>query len=561
MSRQIKHGRQWVCVTLFLITFLWVLLPESISGPSVLWPSFLTLVMAFMTRDIYFALLVGSFSGCLLLDHGNPFRAFIHFFDQHLIPVLVKPWNVSIILFSFFMGGIVELLNRNGSMLAVAQHLLGKDMSRRRAGLGAFTMGWVVFFDGLANCMLVGKTMRAVADRAGISREKLAFIVDSTASPIASFALVSTWIATEMGLILAGFQNAGIQDPTGQLSPYRLLIESLPFRFYNYFMLAIVFLTIWMRREYGPMVNFERHARQALPSRRRATASTSSKSSMWIGVTSLVILVAGVFLGLFLDGGGLGKPWGVSSMIDVLGQARADVVFLTVTGFVSVVVIVLTRFYLPEVTKEPLIQVYLDGMHTMFMPMLILVLAFTVSHVVRELETAQWLVGFLGDWFPPSLLPMIVFLLAGVMSFSTGTSWGTMGVVMPLAIPVALELTQWELGQDLHPVVISTIGSVLAGAVFGDHCSPISDTTIVSSFASGCDPMDHVKSQLPYALCAGGLAAVIGYLLSGLGVSPWWSLALGLVGCWCFIHFKGQCISPTSMPGSTGDETESPRDS
>ena len=147
-----------------------------------------------MTRDIYFALLVGAFSGCLLLDHGNPFRAFMHFFDQHLIPVLSKPWNVSVILFSFFMGGIVELLNRNGSMLAVAQRFLGKDMSRRRAGLGAFAMGWFVFFDGLANCMLVGKTMRAVTDRAGISREKLAFIVDSTASPIASFALVSTWI-------------------------------------------------------------------------------------------------------------------------------------------------------------------------------------------------------------------------------------------------------------------------------------------------------------------------------------------------------------------------------
>ena len=138
MSRHIKHGKQWVCVTLFLITFLWVLLPESLSGPSVLWPSLLTLILAFMTRDIYFALLLGAFSGCLLLDHGNPFRAFIHFFDQHLIPVLAKPWNVSVILFSFFMGGIVELLNRNGSMLAVAQNLLGKDMSRRRAGLGAF---------------------------------------------------------------------------------------------------------------------------------------------------------------------------------------------------------------------------------------------------------------------------------------------------------------------------------------------------------------------------------------------------------------------------------------
>ncbi len=537
-----KLSSNQVSLGLFGLTFLWVLFPESLKGPSSLWPSLLALLLAYLTRDIYVALFAGAFSGCLLLAGGNPIRAFIGFFDDHLVAVLADPWNVSVILFSFMMGGLVEVLNRNGSMLALSQYFLGQSMDRRRAGLGTFAMGWVVFFDGLANCMLVGKTMRSVTDRAGISREKLAFIVDSTASPIASFALISTWIATEMGLILAGFQNAGVAQPTGDLAPYKLLIESLPFRFYNYFMLAIVFLTIWKGRELGPMWHYESKARSS-GLNQRATLRKPKARSAWVGLSCLIVLVVGVFAGLWTDGGG-GQSDSISirSLIATFGRARADVVFLCVSGLVSVIAIWLTRLALPGVTKEPLIQVYLEGMRTMFMPMLILVLAFTLSHVVKDLETAQWLVALLGGWLPVFLLPVLVFLLSALMSFSTGTSWGTMGVVMPLAIPVALSLTQWSPGENLSTLVIATIGSVLAGSVFGDHCSPISDTTIVSSFASGCDPMDHVRSQLPYALIAGGIAALIGFLPSGLGVSVWLLLPLGFVGCWLCIQYKAKPV-------------------
>ncbi|NBQ25234.1 MAG: hypothetical protein EBU26_13435, partial [Verrucomicrobia bacterium] len=298
-----KLSSNQVSLGLFGLTFLWVLFPESLKGPSSLWPSLLALLLAYLTRDIYVALFAGAFSGCLLLAGGNPIRAFIGFFDDHLVAVLADPWNVSVILFSFMMGGLVEVLNRNGSMLALSQYFLGQSMDRRRAGLGTFAMGWVVFFDGLANCMLVGKTMRSVTDRAGISREKLAFIVDSTASPIASFALISTWIATEMGLILAGFQNAGVAQPTGDLAPYKLLIESLPFRFYNYFMLAIVFLTIWKGRELGPMWHYESKARSSGLNQRASLRKPKARSA-WVGLSCLIVLVVGVFAGLWADGGG-----------------------------------------------------------------------------------------------------------------------------------------------------------------------------------------------------------------------------------------------------------------
>ncbi len=194
----------------------------------------------------------------------------------------------------------------------------------------------------------------------------------------------------------------------------------------------------------------------------------------------------------------------------------------------------------PESSKESPVQIFFEGMRHMFMPMLILVFAFMLSNVIHDLRTAEWLVGFLGDWLPVALLPALVFLLSSVMSFSTGTSWGTMGIMMPLAIPVAVSLTGWELGQELSHVVIVTIGSVLTGAVFGDHCSPISDTSIVSSFSSGCDPLDHVRTQMPYALVAGGLAVIAGYLPAGFGVSAWLLLPFGLIACWAWIRFKGE---------------------
>jgi Na+/H+ antiporter NhaC len=192
--------------------------------------------------------------------------------------------------------------------------------------------------------------------------------------------------------------------------------------------------------------------------------------------------------------------------------------------------------------RESGTQAFFQGMQQMFLPTLILVFAWMLNSVIKELGTAHYLVALLGERLPAAWLPALVFLLASIISFSTGTSWGTMAIVMPLAIPLAVKLTAFHAGMTASPVLVATVGAVLAGAVFGDHCSPISDTTIVSAFSSDCDVMAHVRTQLPYALTAAFLATVFGYLPAGFGVSPWWLLPAGALTCWLLVRYRGRQV-------------------
>ena len=185
-------------------------------------------------------------------------------------------------------------------------------------------------------------------------------------------------------------------------------------------------------------------------------------------------------------------------------------------------------------------QFFFQGMQAMFLPTLILVFAWVLKSVIKELGTANYLVTMLGERLPGAWLPALVFVLASTISFSTGTSWGTMAIVMPLAIPLAVKLTDFQVGMTAGPVLVATVGAVLAGAVFGDHCSPISDTTIVSAFSSDCDVMAHVRTQLPYALAAAALATFLGYLPAGYGISPWWLLGAGGLACWFLVRYRGK---------------------
>ena len=537
---------------LVLITFVFLFAGDPRGGPASIWPSVIAVALAFITRDIYSSLFLGAFAGTVLLANGNLVAAFIDLFANHMIPPLTNRWNVSALVFSLMMGGFVELLNRIGGMQALARVALGKGDSKRRAGLGVFAMGWVVFFDGLASTMLVGKTMRPVTDRAGMSREKLAFIVDSTASPIAAFALISTWIAFELtmiqnGLALYGTSAFNDAQSFAEFSSYQILIQTLPYRFYNYFLLLIVFLTIWLGRDIGPMRQVE--AARASAGAATAEAGESSpepgraKRSILLTLIPLVLLVASVFGGLYADG--LAKLDSTASgdslqrVIQAFGKADADIVFVTATAFASVVALLLLRFLARPRISESVTVVFFEGMRQMFLPVLILVFAFTLSSVIQELETANWLVGVMDGNFPVAALPAVVFLLAAVMSFSVGSSWGTMGLLTPLCIPIAGALTGLESGVAPGPVVIATIGAVLAGAVFGDHCSPISDTTIVAAFASGCDAIEHVRTQIPYALIGAGIAVGFGYLPAGMGVNPFLLLFIGGLACWVTIRFVG----------------------
>ena len=534
---------------LVLVTILFVFAGEASGGPAAIWPSVVAVALAFITRDIYSSLFLGAFAGAILLADGNIATAFVDLFAKHMIPPLTDRWNVSALAFSLMMGGFVELLNRIGGMQALARIVLGTGDSRRRASLGVFAMGGVVFFDGLASSMLVGKTMRPITDRAGVSREKLAFIVDSTASPIAAFALISTWIAFELTMIqngLALYGESAFNDALAfsHLSPYQILIQTLPYRFYNYFVLLIVFLTVWLGRDFGPMRAAERKGPPAAPPRTEASDETPGRGSIVLTLIPLALLVVAVFGGLYLNGltnlDSAVDLTGMARIVQAFGAAEADLVFITATAFASVVAMLFLYFHGRAKKADNPTVVFFEGMRQMFLPVLILVFAFTLGSVIRELETANWLVQILDGNFPVAALPTVVFLLAAVMSFSVGSAWGTMGLLTPLCVPIAAALTGLESGAAPGPVVIATIGAVLAGAVFGDHCSPISDTTIVSAFASGCDAVEHVRTQIPYALTAAGIAVVFGYLPAGMGISPFLPLFLGAVACWAAIRFLGR---------------------
>lgn len=234
-------------------------------------------------------------------------------------------------------------------------------------------------------------------------------------------------------------------------------------------------------------------------------------------------------------------------LVEAMGKADAAAVFVLATAVASVVALGLTVVFRSTIgaatgPTESGTHAFFQGMQQMFLPTLILVFAWMLNSVIKELGTANYLVALLGERLPSAWLPALIFLLASVISFSTGTSWGTMAIVMPLAIPLAVKLTSFHAGVAASPVLVATVGAVLAGAVFGDHCSPISDTTIVSAFSSDCEVMAHVRTQTPYALTAALLATFLGYLPAGYGISPWWLLALGGVACWLLVRYRGQRV-------------------
>jgi Na+/H+ antiporter NhaC len=541
-----NRRRTLIAVISVLATFAWLLVPDFKSSPAVLWPSTLAVGLAFVTRDIYLSLFLGAFSGTLLLHGGNPWLAFQDLFIARLVPSLTDRWNISVIVFTLMLGGFVEVLNRNGGMAALSNWIAGRSANPRRAGMGAYLVGWFLFFDGLASALLVGKTLRAAADRAGLSREKLAFIADSTASPVAGLALLSTWVAYEMSVIREGFANTGNVALAASTAPYSWLVLSLPFRFYNWFMLWFVFLVIWLMRDWGPMLSAEQAGRRR-PRIDDEDEPRPVAARMTLALVPLGLLMGGVFAGLYIDGGGrFDVAFSFTRLIEVLGQADAAKVFILATASATIAALALGTLWPASAaetqteTERTGWQAFLHGLQQMFLPTLILVCAWVLNSVIQELGAAQYLVGLLGPRLPPPLLPALVFLTASLVSFSTGTSWGTMAIVMPLAIPLAVTLTGYQ-GDHSPPVVlVATVGAVLAGAVFGDHCSPISDTTVVSAFSSGCSVMAHVQTQLPYALAVAAVAVFAGYLPAGYGVSPVWLGIGGTVICWALVRYPGR---------------------
>jgi len=524
-------------------------------------PPLVAIILAFITKDVLLSLFTGVFSGVyiLLIEKHNIFSSFIFGFlkvTQEILEAISSPWNAGIILQTLTIGGLIALISKMGGAKAIAKSLSKKAKSPTSAQIYTWLLGIVVFFDDYANALTVGPIMRPITDKMRISREKLSFIIDSTAAPIAGIALISTWIGYELGLIKDGFHIIG-QD----VNAYGVFVSTIPFRFYNIFILIFIFFSAILLREFGPMRRAELRTRRT-GKVHSATAELMSdlenqgiqpKENIKLRIVNAVLpistLIIVAFLGLYYNGyqtimagdniGLINKindiPLSMFSLRHCFSNSNAAIVLFQAALFSSILAAVMGRLQKIFSIKEA-IEIWVKGVKSLIITILILALAWTLSSIVKELGTARYLVNILSGRIPPFLLSSIIFILGATISFATGTSYGTMGILMPLTIPLAYAISPDPLFLSIN------IGAVLTGAIFGDHCSPISDTTIISSMGASCDHIDHVRTQLFYAIPVAIIAILFGYIPVSLGVPVWLSLFIGSSVIFLLIFFIGKKV-------------------
>ena len=401
-------------------------------------------------------------------------------------------------------------------------------------------LGLAVFFDDYANTLVVGSTMRPLSDRFKISREKLAYIVDSTAAPVAAIAFVTTWVGAELGYIQDAIQELGMNT-----SAYSVFIHSMKYAFYPILTLLFVFLVIWFQKDF-PVMNRASRLNEGkedqdpdLSDEEIVEPKDGIKLLWWNALIPIAVLVITILTGLMITGG-----WGdtTGSFFDriqtTIGNSDSYVALLW-GSLLSLIVAVVISLASKTLNLKESMSAMMKGFKTMLSAVLILVLAWTLAACIDELHTATFLIGIVPANLNPMWLPLIVFLLAAVVSFSTGSSWGTMAILFPLVLPLA-----WILGKEyglegeaLMAIMYNCTSVVLAGSVFGDHCSPISDTTILSSLATGCDHISHVRTQLPYAITVGVISIICGGILFAIGI-PWYLNFLVGVGLCVLVVMK-----------------------
>ena len=446
--------------------------------------------------------------------------------------------HIQALIFSLLLGAMVGTLESGGGMRVLIQRVSSKIKSRRGAQTLIATSGLAVFFDDYANTLLLGGTMRSTADRYRLSRQKLAYLVDSTAAPVAGLAVVSTWAAIEISYMADGLAVAGIKD---NQAAFEMFIQSIPYRFYPWLALVMVYCITVSQRDFGPMLKAEQ---AALTSDSDGDFEADENAVepyprlWWAAVVPVVLCVVSVMLVLVYTGLEARASVPESAVVDqaengLLRQAGQIIgngdsyVALMVGGAVGLLTAVLMHMALGGCRFVECMKGAWGGARQMGPALLILWFAWALSAMTEKnsLDTGGYLSSILSDRLDVHLLPTVVFLIAGAMAFSTGTSWGTMAILTPLSIGLALQLD--VTGGPEGAIALATCGSVLAGAIFGDHCSPISDTTVLSSRASGCDHVAHVRTQMPYAMVVGVVCVLCGTLPAAFGVSPWISLFVG----------------------------------
>ena len=522
-------------------------------------PPLVAIVLAFITKNVVISLFIGILSGSFIINisGSNPFAALINaFLDvvDRAVGSLADPWNAGIILQVLAIGGVINLVAKMGGAKAIAEALARKAKTAKSTQLITWFAGLLVFFDDYANALIIGPMMRPVADKMKISRERLAFIIDATAAPIAGLAIVSTWIGLEVGLIGDAFNGIGVEADA-----FGVFLNTIPYRFYNILILVFIVITSLLLKDFGPMRKAEIRARQGRSVDSEIAMDSSEHSdlepkegvrlSIWnaivpIGTLIIAALVAFYYSGYSAIMGGddatliqlfTDSPFTFTAIREAFSASDASVALFQsalLAGIVAMVMAVVRKIF----TVSEAIDAWVDGMKTLVITGVILILAWSLSSVIKELGTAKYLIKLLSGSFPAFLLPSLIFVLGAIISFSTGTAYGTMGILMPLAVPLA-----HSINPEMSFIVVNT-SAVLTGAIFGDHCSPISDTTILSSMGAGCNHIDHVRTQMPYALFTGAITILFGYIPAGLGMPIYIVLPLAILAVFVGVQIFGKKV-------------------
>lgn len=492
-------------------------------------PPLLAILMVLLTKRVLLSLGVGIIFSALFIVKFHILEAssliFAAFKQVFWEDAAINTWNVYIILFIFLLGIITSFVSMMGGTRAFGDFMIHRVKTRIGAQLMTMVLGIALFIDDYFNSLTVGQVARPITDKHRVSRAKLAYIVDSTAAPICVVAPLSSWGAYILGLIGTVFATHQIIDHSA-LSAF---ITMIPMNFYVWAALGVVLVIIIRQRDFGPMKKHELHALQTgeLSLQDTYDGAEEEKVSTLGKISDLLIPILILFIatiGMIFTTGYLAIDDGKVSMINLLGEAD-----VSLSLFIGGLIAVITTFLLfMQHTKARVLTAsdfaggVKNGLKAMVSAVVILVFAWAITDLIDQLGTGTYLANLVKQAnIPFAILPVIIFVMAGAIAFSTGTSWGSFALLLPIAGQIAASTN-----IDL---ILPMLAAVLAGAVFGDHCSPISDTTILSSTGSSCHHIDHVTTQLPYSLVAAGISA-IGYLVFGFTESVSFGLLTVLLG-------------------------------
>jgi len=504
-------------------------------------PPLIAIAMAIATGQVLPALFFGVWIGALMVVAYNPISATMKALGW-VVENVTDSWNATILLFDFVIGAYVGLLYVSGSMHSLVEALSRNIRSGRGSSLVATLLGTIVFFDDYANTIVVGNTMRPLTDRTRVSRELLSYIIDSTAAPVAGLLFVSTWIGYEVGLIndaIESLKKAAVEGSivaAPGIEAYALWLKAWPYHFYSILALLLVYLVVIFRRHFGPMYHAELRAVKegkvlrdgAQPLMPTETVlgepAKGRKASAWLFIASVITLIAVTLLSMWYTGAGAvdpEAPWWTISFGEALMGADAATSLLW-GSFAAYLVVLAGVLACRTLGFAKAMEYTVKGMYTMLYANTILVLAWSIKTATDAIGTAEYVVTHaVGAGVPALLVPLIIFAVSMFISYTTGTSWGTFGVMMPLAVPLAWQLALQQFSIEMaYIVTAAAIGAVFGGGIYGDHVSPISDTTIMSSMFSGADHIDHVKTQLPYGTLAASIAITL-YILFFAGLTNW----------------------------------------